>query len=109
MHDERRWRLVCYDIRDVKRYRQAHRLLRGYGESVQYSIFRCQLDDKQTAELRWRLSQVLDMAIDSLLIIDLCQRCAGRVVVCNHKAGWDAAPPTFAISMGRAASNDEDS
>lgn len=99
MHETRRWRLVCYDIRDPKRYRHAHRLLKGYGEAVQYSIFRCRLDDRQMAQLRWELSQVLDEA-DSLLILDLCQGCAGRVVSRNHAAGWDVPPPTFSVVLG---------
>lgn len=99
MHENRRWRLVCYDIRDRGRYRKAHKLIKGYGEAVQYSIFRCRLDDRQAAALRWELSRLLSDE-DSLLVIDLCQGCAGRVVTCNHKAGWDAAPPTFKVVMG---------
>ena len=99
MHETRRWRLICYDIRDAKRYRKAHKLLKGYGEPVQYSIFRCRLDDRQTAELRWELAQILD-EVDSLLLLDLCGGCAGRVISCHHKAGWDQPPPTFAVVMG---------
>jgi CRISPR-associated protein Cas2 len=98
MHESQRWRLVCYDIRDPERYRKAHKLLKGYGEPVQFSIFRCRLDDCRAAELRWHLARILD-AEDSLLILELCPRCAGRVVSCNHKAGWDAPPPTFALLM----------
>lgn len=96
MHAAVRWRLVCYDVRDEKRYRRLHKVMKGYGEPVQYSIFRCRLDDRQTAELRWELAQILD-AEDSLLIVDLCGGCAGRVVSQNHKAGWDAPPKRYAI------------
>lgn len=106
MHETRRWRLVCYDIRDAKRYRQVHKLLKGYGEAVQYSIFRCRLDDRQMAELRWLLSQILD-ASDSLLVVELCQGCAGRVVNCNHTAGWDEPAPTFAVALARPPKRDE--
>ena len=98
MHETQRWRLVCYDIRDPKRYRKAHKLLKGYGEPVQFSIFRCRLDDRQAAELRWHLARILTDG-DGLLILDLCPRCAGRVVTCNHKAGWDAPPPTFSVIL----------
>ncbi len=98
MHETQRWRLVCYDIRDPKRYRKAHKLLKGYGEPVQFSIFRCRLDDRQAAELRWHLARILTDD-DGLLILDLCPRCAGRVVTCNHKAGWDAPPPTFSVIL----------
>ncbi|MEO0969056.1 MAG: CRISPR-associated endonuclease Cas2, partial [Cyanobacteria bacterium J06639_18] len=33
--------IVCYDIRCQKRWRKAYKLIQGYGERVQYSIFRC--------------------------------------------------------------------
>ena len=108
MHDSRRWRLVCYDIRDVKRYRLAYKLIQGYGERVQYSIFRCRLDDRQLAELRWKLARILDPT-DSLLVIDICTRCASKVVVQNQLAGWDAAPATFAIVGHDHGSDDDDS
>lgn len=106
MHETQRWRLVCYDIRDPKRYRKAHKLLKGYGEPVQFSIFRCRLDDRQAAELRWHLARILTDE-DGLLILDLCPRCAGRVVTCNHKAGWDAPPPTFSVILSGSAKSPE--
>ena len=99
MHETKRWRLVCYDVRDPKRYRKTHKLLKGYGEPVQFSIFRCRLDDRGAAELRFELARVLSEQ-DSLLILDLCPRCAGRVISCNHKAGWDQPSPTFALALG---------
>ena len=99
MHETKRWRLVCYDVRDPKRYRKTHKLLKGYGEPVQFSIFRCRLDDRGAAELRFELARVLSEE-DSLLILDLCPRCAGRVISCNHKAGWDQPAPTFALALG---------
>ncbi len=99
MHETKRWRLVCYDVRDPKRYRKAHKLLKGYGEPVQFSIFRCRLDDRGAAELRWQLARVLSEE-DSLLILDLCPRCAGRVISCNPKAGWDQPARTFALALG---------
>lgn len=102
MHENQRWRLICYDIRDPKRYRKAHKLLKGYGEPVQFSIFRCRMDDRQTAELRWELARILE-AEDSLLLLDLCQRCAGHVVSQNHKAGWELPPPTFVLALAEPA------
>jgi CRISPR-associated protein Cas2 len=93
---DKRWRLVCYDVRDDARYRKVLKIIRGAGESVQYSVFRCRLDDLQTERLRWRLSQVMD-AKDSLLIIDLCARCAKKVVTRNHVKGWEEEPETFRI------------
>jgi CRISPR-associated protein Cas2 len=39
----RRCYLVCYDIRDPKRLRRTHKLVKAYGEAWQYSVFYCTL------------------------------------------------------------------
>jgi CRISPR-associated protein Cas2 len=96
MAHDKRWRLVCYDVRDPKRYRRAYRIVRGSGRSVQYSIFRCRLDDRETERLRWELARALAPE-DSLLVIDLCPSCARHVVSRNHVDGWDQEEPTFLI------------
>ncbi|MBP7676313.1 MAG: CRISPR-associated endonuclease Cas2 [Thermoanaerobaculia bacterium] len=102
MHDDKRWRLVCYDVRDPGRYRQLHKVIKGFGTPVQYSVFRCFLDDRTTSELRWKLERILDPD-DSLLVIDLCPPCAGKVVSRNHVEGWDEAPPAFVVLDGTHA------
>lgn len=96
MSADKRWRLVCYDVRDPKRYRKVHKIIRGSGEPVQYSIFRCRLDDRESERLRWRLSRVMDSE-DALLIVDLCPSCAHKVVSRNHVEGWSERPPPFRI------------
>lgn len=94
MSAQKRWRLVCYDVRDDARYRKVFKIIRGAGESVQYSIFRCRIDDVGAERLRWRLSRVMDPE-DALLIVDLCPGCARRVVTRNHVTGWHEEPPAF--------------
>lgn len=42
-HAEKRWYLVSYDIRDQVRWRRAYKTLKGTGERIQYSLFRCRL------------------------------------------------------------------
>lgn len=88
--------MVCYDVRDEKRYRKVFKIVKGAGEPVQYSIFRCRLDDRETERLRWRLAQVMAPE-DALLIVDLCPRCARNVIARNHVDGWAEEPPTFRI------------
>jgi len=96
MSADKRWRLICYDIRDAKRYRKVFKVLRGTGYSVQYSIFRARLDDRQTEQLRWELSRLIAPE-DALLIIDLCPRCADAIVSRNHVEGWTGEVASFAI------------
>ena len=96
MATDKRWKLVCYDVRDQARWRKVHRLVRGHGSRVQYSVFRCRLDVRATERLRWELSKVMATE-DSLLIIDMCPRCSGHVVSKNSLDDWAEDEPTFRI------------
>jgi len=99
MAAEKRWRLVCYDIREPARWRKVYRIVRGAGTHVQYSVFRCRLDDREVEKLRWELSRVMAPE-DALLVVDLCPRCATKVISRNHIEGWDEVPQTFRIIGG---------
>ncbi|MBK6534550.1 MAG: CRISPR-associated endonuclease Cas2 [Deltaproteobacteria bacterium] len=79
--------MVIYDVRDPKRWRKVYKLLRGYGQRLQYSVFKCQLSDRQLQRLRWQLEQRLD-AVDSLLLVGLCGTCVERVVARNRPESW---------------------
>ena len=96
MSAEKKWRLVCYDIRDPQRYRRVHTLLKGTGHAVQYSIFRARLDERELERLRWELSRLLDPE-DSLMIVDLCPSCARSVISRSQAEDWVDPPRTFAI------------
>lgn len=87
MAEHKNYYLVCYDIRDPKRWRKAYKLLKGYGSTIQYSIFRVRLSARGREELRWRLEEIL-AGEDSLLIVGLCNRCVERVVACNRTEAW---------------------
>lgn len=87
MAQAKNWYLICYDIRDPKRWRKAYKLLKGYGESVQFSIFRCRLSQRDREKLRWELEKIL-AAEDNLLLAGLCDRCVERIVTCNRPESW---------------------
>lgn len=63
--------LVCYDISDAKRLRRTLKLLRGYGEHWQYSVFFCVLKDIDRVRLQRDLEEVLNQKEDQTLIINL--------------------------------------
>ena len=62
--------IICYDIRCQKRWRKAYKLLQGYGQRVQYSIFRCVLNQLTREKLRWELEKILAQE-DSILFVRL--------------------------------------
>ncbi len=67
----RRSYLVCYDIRSPKRWRRVFRLMKGYGEHWQYSVFFCTLKEIDRVRMQSALEEVLNLREDQALIIDL--------------------------------------
>jgi CRISPR-associated protein Cas2 len=102
MAANKRWRLICYDIRDPARWRDVYRIVTGHGHRVQYSIYRARLDDQQVEQLRWELSRVMDPT-DALLIVDLCPSCASNVISRNHVTGWQDPVVSFRVVGGESA------
>ena len=47
--------LISYDISNDKRLRNVFKLMRGYGDHLQYSIFECQLTHMDLINLRIEL------------------------------------------------------
>lgn len=96
MAEDRLWYLVGYDIRDPKRWRRCFTLLKGYGESLQYSVFRCRLNKRQFERMRWELEQELAPE-DSLMIAGLCNSCTSRLIARNTKVAWVNEEPRFRV------------
>ncbi|MHB8219488.1 MAG: CRISPR-associated endonuclease Cas2 [Acidimicrobiales bacterium] len=67
----RRRYLVAYDIRQPKRLRAVHRLLKANGYPVQYSVFVCDLTKSEKIAFRWEVGEVVDHGIDSVVLVDL--------------------------------------
>jgi len=63
--------LVCYDISDEKRLAKVGKIMRGFGDRLQYSVFECQLTRADLARCRHRLSEVIDHRADQVLFVDL--------------------------------------
>ncbi len=96
MAEGRIWYLVCYDIRDPKRWRRCFKLLKGYGESLQYSIFRCRLTRRQLERMRWELEKEMAPE-DSLMIAGLCSSCRSKLIVRNPNTEWVEDEPRFRV------------
>ncbi len=67
----RRSFLVCYDVRDDKRLRKIHKLLKAYGEAWQYSVFYCALKPIDRVRLETAAREILNLKEDQLLIVDM--------------------------------------
>ena len=96
MGDDRQWHLVCYDIRDPKRWRLVFKTLKGRGEHLQYSIFRVRANKTQIEELKWKLAKIMTEE-DDLMLVRLCPGCAQRVIDSRDKGKWKQSPPAFEV------------
>lgn len=63
--------IVAYDISDSRRWRKIFKILHGYGEWMQLSIFQCRLSKTKRSELESRLREVVKSGKDHLVIIDI--------------------------------------
>lgn len=88
--------IVCYDIRCQKRWRKAYNLLKGYGQRIQYSIFRCILNQRTREKLRWELEKILAKE-DSILFVRLSNRCLQDIPKYNRPGEWENTNKPFLI------------
>ncbi len=70
-HNERKLWIVCYDISDAARLRRVYRTMRGYGDHMQFSVFRCLTSDTQRKQLEQDLLEILSQEADQVLFVPL--------------------------------------
>jgi len=63
--------IVTYDVCDPKRLRAVFKIMKGYGEHLQLSVFRCELDARELVELRGKLEQAIHYEQDQVLFVDM--------------------------------------
>jgi len=63
--------VVSYDIMDPKRLQKVHKTMKGFGDAVHYSVFRCDLTPKGRVEMIAALTDLIKHDEDRVMIIDL--------------------------------------
>lgn len=73
--------IVTYDIADAKRWRAVFKLMHGYGEWLQLSVFQCRLTRARSLDLSARLEAAIASTEDHVMIVDVgpAQGCEPRV------------------------------
>jgi len=71
--------VVAYDIPSDRRRTKVHKLLSGFGQWTQYSLFELFLDDKELVMLQNKLEKLISPKQDSLRFYPLCAACLKRV------------------------------
>jgi len=82
---ERQLYVVAYDIPSDRRRTKVHKILSGFGEWTQYSLFELFLSEKERILLISKLQPVLDPKEDSVRFYPLCAACVKRVETIGSK------------------------
>jgi CRISPR-associated protein Cas2 len=62
--------IVCYDIADAKRLRKVFTKMHGFGNPVQYSVFRCDLSQKEKFLMLDALTGLINQREDRVMVVD---------------------------------------
>jgi CRISPR-associated protein Cas2 len=63
--------VVTYDICDARRLRKVYKLMLGWGDHLQLSVFQCELSARELLELRNELSRIIHHGEDQVLFVDI--------------------------------------
>lgn len=63
--------LVCYDIRDDRRWRRLFKTMKGFGQWLQLSVFQCRLDKVRALRMEDSIRVIVNQAEDHVIIINL--------------------------------------
>ena len=88
--------LVSYDVVDDRRRTRLAHSLKDFGRRVQYSVFECELDDRQIELLQSRVVGFIETEEDSVRIYKFCAACRARVEILGL-GGPSEAPDVFIL------------
>jgi CRISPR-associated protein Cas2 len=63
--------IVCYDVSNDGRLRRVYRTMRGFGDHIQLSVFRCELSARERVELIAAITPIINHDEDQVLLIDI--------------------------------------
>lgn len=73
--------IVSYDITNTARRTKISKILKDFGDRVQYSVFECLIEPELKKKMRERLMNVIDEEKDSLRIYTMCAGCEKKIEI----------------------------
>lgn len=67
----RRRYLVSYDVADDRRRSRVFRVLEDHGDHLQFSVFLCELTERERVGLRQAVEEAIHHREDQVLVVDL--------------------------------------
>jgi CRISPR-associated protein Cas2 len=63
--------IVSYDIANPKRLRRVFKTMCGFGDHIQFSVFRCEFTAMELVRMKGVLAEIINQKADQVLIFDL--------------------------------------
>lgn len=63
--------IVAYDIGSQKRWRRVFKLMKGYGQWLQLSVFQCRLTARRHAQMAAALEGLIEREEDHVIIVEI--------------------------------------
>lgn len=76
--------MICYDIADNRRRNKVARLLEGWGERVQESVFECHMTAAQHRRIMSEIAILIDAEQDKVRYYALCGKDRGKLQVLGN-------------------------
>jgi CRISPR-associated protein Cas2 len=90
--------IVTYDISDDDRRTRVFKTLRGHGDHIQYSVFRCDLSSQQRIAMIAALHPSIEHQEDQILLFDLGP-IDGRAATSVTAIGRPHLPPERTVTI----------
>lgn len=71
--------IIAYDISDNGRRARFAAALSEVGDRIQKSVFACEIDDDQQANILRKASELIDVETDRVHLVAQCPDCAARL------------------------------
>jgi CRISPR-associated protein Cas2 len=88
--------VVAYDIPDNKLRTRLFKLLKRFGQPVQFSVFECILTHAQFDQMRAEVGKIIDGEQNSVHYYDICDECH-RGVITIGKAVTTSIKPMYIV------------
>ena len=90
--------VICYDVSTVepegrRRLRRVAKVCKDYGQRAQFSVFECEVDPAQWANLRQKLLDEINQQEDSLKFYFLGSNWRRRIEQVGMKKSYDPDEP----------------
>jgi CRISPR-associated protein Cas2 len=91
--------IISYDIVDDRRRTKVMKLLKGSGTRVQYSVFECELEQREFDQLGRTLKTLIDLSTDSVRCYRLDQAAVDAIQILG--IGQVTVVPTHLFVVGK--------